>query len=93
MKKKYLVVQVLEISDLQISKIRKVLQEQVYFEVDKTFYISSSKRFKNRFKNYLLDKKVNFIFTFVNIKTGGDFETYGVAENIKNGIKNIILPK
>lgn len=92
MNQKYLVVQIIEISDLQISKIRKILDNQTYVEIKNTFYISSSKRFKNSFKNYLLDNKLNFILTFVNIKTGGDFEAHGLDEIRKNKTSKIILP-
>ncbi len=91
MKTKYLVLHITEASEIKLSKIRSFLHQQTYIEINNVFYISSSKRFKNSFKTYLFDNELNFILTFVNIKTGGDFEAFGIAEDKKNNLEKIIL--
>lgn len=89
--KKYLVLHITGTSELHLSKIRVFLQQQTYIEINSVFYISSSKRFKNSFKNDLFDNEINFILTFVNIKTGGDFEAFGIDEDKKSKLEKIIL--
>lgn len=89
--KKYLVLHITGTSKLHLSKIRVFLQQQTYIEINNVFYISSSKRFKNSFKNDLFDNEINFILTFVNIKTGGDFEAFGIDEDKKSKLEKIIL--
>ena len=66
------------------SKIRVFLRLETYIEINNVFYISSSKSFKNNFKDYLFENEINFILTFVNIKTGGDFEALGIDEDKKS---------
>lgn len=91
MKRKYLVLHITETSELHLSKIRVFLQQETYIEINNVFYISSSKSFKNNFKDYLFENEINFILTFVNIKTGGDFEALGIDEDKKSKLEKIIL--
>lgn len=93
MREKFCVLKIIQPTSLELAFIRNNLSKLIYVEIDNTFFISSSKSFKDTFSEILKKEKINFIFTYVNIKAGCDIFTYGINQGDVNLIKNIVLDK
>ncbi|NML56784.1 hypothetical protein [Chryseobacterium cheonjiense] len=91
MKEKYLMLNTIEASSLQLAFIRSILTDYIYVEIDDTFIISCKKSLKDKLAPQLDIENIKYILVYVNEKSGGDVYCSGVNAKDEKKIKNIIL--
>ena len=64
-----------------------------YEQIDKTFYISCTNRFRDDLVTFLTNLKTNYFLFFVNEKVGTATSVYGIQEEKVKRLNSIILTK
>jgi len=93
MKRKFLLLQTIQPTPLQLAVVRSLLNNLIYVEIDNNFIVSCNKSFKDTFSRELEKNQINFIVVYVNIKTGCDVFTQGINDSDREIIKAIVLDK
>ncbi len=91
MREKYLVLNTIETSSLQLAFIRSILTDYAYVEIDNTFIVSCKKSIKDKLATQLDAENIKYILVYVNEKSGGDVYCSGVNAKDEKKIKSIIL--
>ena len=93
MKKKFLLLQTLQPTPLELAIVRSLLTDLVYIEIDNNFIVSCSKSFKGELSKSLHDNDINFVLVYVNLKTGCDVFANGINDSDGKKIEDIVLDK
>jgi len=91
MKQNFLVLKAIDCTALQIAKIRSILSELVYIELDNTFIVSCNKSFKEVLAQELDTEEINYIIIYVNLKAGCDVFAKGINADDKIAIEKIVI--
>jgi hypothetical protein len=91
MKQKFLMLKAIDSTPLQLAKIRSLLAELIYIEIDNSFIVSCSKSFKDVLATQLDAEVINYIIIYVNLKAGCDVFANGIDDNDKKNIEKIVI--
>jgi len=91
MKQKFLMLNAIDSTSLQLAKIRSLLSELIYIEIDNSFIVSCNKSFKEVLATQLDAEEINYILIYVNLKAGCDVFAKGINDNDKKGIEKIVI--
>ena len=91
MKQKFLMLNAINCTPLQLARIRSLLAELVYIEIDNSFIVSCNKSFKEVLANELDVEGINYIIIYVNLKAGCDVFANGINDNDKEIIEEIVI--
>ena len=91
MKQKFLMLKAIDCTPLQLAKIRSLLAELIYIEIDNSFIVSCNKSFKEVLAAQLDGEEINYIIIYVNLKPGCDVFARGINDNDKKTIEKIVL--
>jgi len=90
MKSRYLILNTIEATSLQLAFIRSELKGLDVIEIDNTFYVSCTPSLKDKLSKKLNENNIKYILVFVYHKSGGAVLENGNNPNDKKALENII---
>lgn len=91
MKQKFLILQAIDCTAIQLATIRSILSDLVYIEIDNSFIVSCNKSFKDVLAQKLNAEEINHLIIYVNLKAGCDVFTKGVNAGDQTMIEKIVI--
>ncbi len=88
--KRFCVLKIFGTDPLHTAKTRSLLNGWFYIEVDNTFIISLTNKFKDQLSLLLSQDEIKYLLVFTNLKTGCDIASNGMDSNDVKNIKKIV---
>lgn len=93
MKEKFLVLQLIDASQLEHAFVRSLLNTEIYIEIGNMFIVSCVNSFRRRLRADLNRENIFYLLIYINIKAGSDVIANGVNNLDFKQIENIVLDK